>query len=422
MPHPPHTEEMKVETLLKVIDENREEQFQFLCDLISLKSITGNEGEAQDFVEGKMKDMGLAVESWDINFSELKKLNPSFSHIEEKKGRRNVVGTLEGTGGKTLILNGHIDVVEAGEGWRFEPWKGRMQEGKIYGRGACDMKGGLTSIIFAIDALRKTGIDLKGNVIAESVIGEEEGGTGTLAALQKYRGDAAIITEPTRLSITTAQEGALTFRLTIKGKAAHACVRKEGVSAIEKFLKVHKAIRLFESERNRKLNHPLYKTSLPFPILIGKVRAGNWDSTVPDSLIAEGRFGISPCEKTEKAKRQFEKMIGGTGEKDAWLKKNPVTLEWTGGQFEPAEISPRELIVKSLARSFSGAAKRKPVIEGMTYGADMRLFVQQGIPAVMFGAGDVRKAHFPDEFISCEELVMATKVLALTIMDFCKVL
>jgi len=411
-----------MEGVRRVIEENEEEQFQFLCDLISIKSVTGNEGEAQDFIAKRMREIGLTVETWEPDLLEMKNSYPAFSHLEEKKGRKNVTGILKGEGGgKTLILNGHMDVVEAGEGWNFHPWKGTMQEGRIYGRGACDMKGGLASILYAIDALKEANVRLNGDVIMESVIGEEEGGTGTLSAMQKYKGDAAIITEPTRLSIATAQEGALTFRLTVRGRAAHACVRKEGVSAIEKFEKIHRAIRVFEAERNGRLMHPAYKQTLPFPILIGKIRSGNWDSTVPDTLEADGRFGISPREDILKARRSFEKMIEKTCVKDTFLRRNPVTVEWRGGQFEPAEISPKEEVVQSVARSFSSITGKKPVMEGMTYGADMRLFIQHGIPCIMFGAGDVRKAHFPDEFMPCDELVMATKVLAGTIADFCGV-
>src|SRR6185503_10928012 len=162
---------------------------------------------------------------------------------------------------RSLIFNGHVDVVPAGDpaNWRYPPWQGAIVDDRVYGRGAVDMKGGLCCALFAARALRDAGVRLKGKLIIESVIGEEDGGVGTLAAvLRGYTADGAVIIEPTELCLAPAQAGALNFRVTIPGLAAHGCVREEGVSAIEMFIPIHAALMALERDRNAGAKDALY--------------------------------------------------------------------------------------------------------------------------------------------------------------------
>ena len=199
-----------------------------------------------------------------------------------------------------MILNGHVDVVPTGPEtlWNESPWSGSVRDNRIYGRGSCDMKAGLASGIFAIQVLQAIGFKPKGNVMVQSVVGEESGGCGTLTNIVKgYSGDAAVILEPTSLKVCPIQSGALTFRLKIPGQATHAAMRWDGISAIEKYNLIHQSIIKLEKERHQSFNVKYYKLSdRVAPINIGTIKGGEWHSTVPESVMVEGRFGVFPGE------------------------------------------------------------------------------------------------------------------------------
>ena len=176
-------------------------------------------------------------------------------------------------------------------------------------------EGRLVTHLVALDALSDLGLGLRGDVTVAATVGEENGGLGTSTVLRGYSADAAIITEPTRLALVPAQGGSLVFRLKIPGRSAHAAVRDEGVSALEKFVPIFENLRELEQERNGVLSHPLYEgVRNKVPINVGVVRAGNWASTVPESLIVEGR-GLIPGEEVDPFKDLFSERIarGRTG-------------------------------------------------------------------------------------------------------------
>jgi acetylornithine deacetylase len=285
------------------------------------------------------------------------------------------------------------------------------------------MKGRLVCAVYAVKAIRDSGINLKGKVIIQSVIGEEDGGIGTLACiLRGYTGDGAIIMEPTELKLAPAQAGALCFRITVNGLSAHACVREEGISALEKFILIHERLIELEKERNRRVNNPLYSAfELPIPLNMGKVETGNWPSTVPETLVVEGRYGIMIDEDVKSAKKEFTDALDSVVQSDPWLKKHPPKMEWWGGQFNPASIPVSDPIVETVASAYSDTTENSPVFEGVTYGSDMRHLVNVGdTPTILFGPGDVRDSHKPNEFVKIEDLETTVRTLALTILRFCR--
>ena len=261
-----------------------DEMIGYICELISIKSLTGEEKEAQENVAAKLESIGMKVDRWNLNLEELSK-HPDYSIEVDRKEGHGVVGITGNNEGKSLILNGHIDVVPPGDesNWDNPPWKGTVKDGKVMGRGSVDMKGGLACAIYAVKAIRDAGVILKGKVIIESVVGEEDGGVGALACvLRGYKADGAIIMEPTELKVAPAQAGALCFRITVQGLSAHACVREEGVSALEKFIPIHNALIELEKRRNKRVDDRLYANfKLPIPLNMGKVQTGNWPSSVP---------------------------------------------------------------------------------------------------------------------------------------------
>jgi acetylornithine deacetylase len=396
----------------------------YLCELIAVRSLDGEETAAQEHVAAQMRDCGLEVDVWELDFDSLRG-HPAFCWEVEREHGLGVVGVLgEDRGGRSLIFNGHVDVVPPGDeaNWRYPPWRGTIADERVYGRGALDMKGGLCCALFAAKALRDGGARLKGRLMVESVIGEEDGGVGTLAAvLRGYTADGAVVVEPTALCVAPAQAGAINFRLTVPGRSAHGAVREEGVSAIEKFIPIHAALMALERERNASAHDRLFaRYTLPYALCIGRVHAGTWASSVAESLTCEGRYGLAVGEDIAAARRMFEVTVAQAAQADPWLCDHPPIVEWWGGQFEPAGIAADHPIATTVAEAFGAATGAAAHLEGMTYGADMRLLVNVGhTPTVLFGPGDVRNAHRPDEYVPVADLVAATRTLALTAMRFC---
>ena len=400
-----------------------------LRDLVRIPSVTGQEAAAQSWLAQQMRRVGLEVDLWDIDVAELQK-HPQFPGMEVDRSTNKAMGlvaTWQGAvasaSGKRLVFNGHIDVVPEGghANWSHDPWGAEFVDGRIYGRGACDMKGGLMAALYAVKAIHDAGIPMNGSLMVQSVIGEEDGGIGTFASLLRgHRGDAAIVCEPTQLKLIPAQAGALTFRVRVPGKSAHACVRLEGVSAVEKYLDIHRTLIQLERERNSEVEHPLLgKLPLPYPLSIGRVQAGNWSSSVPEELIFEGRIGVAMGEASDAVRRQFEHSLANLAETDPWLRDHPMEIEWSGGQFESGEIPVNHPLVELCRQCMLDLTRHEPELEGAPYGSDLRLLVNVGaIPTVLFGPGDVRVAHMPDEYVNAHDVVAAARVYILAALRF----
>ncbi|MEA2528952.1 MAG: acetylornithine deacetylase [Thermomicrobiales bacterium] len=409
------------------VEGRRGELIELIQELVRIPSLTGDEGAVQVVVAERMRALGLETDVWEPDAAELAPYAEHVGEFESLEGRPNVVGALRGSGGgKSLILNAHIDTVETGEPgrWTHPPFAGEIVNGRLFGRGACDMKAGLATHLIALAALADAGLRPRGDVIVQSVISEEDGGAGTLATiLRGYRADGAIITEPTNLAVIPAQGGSLVFRLHVPGRSAHACVRDEGVSAIEKFAVLHRALIAFEAERNAAIDHPLYAhIANKIPINIGVVRAGAWPSSVPEWLIAEGRAGLVPGEDLDAFRREFVAVVDRAADADEWLRTERPRVEWFSGQFAPAEVPIDSPLVRAVAEAHREVTGDEAKLDAATYGADMRHFLLFGeTPCVMYGAGDVRLAHFTDESVPIEDVVTATKTIALTIATWCGV-
>ncbi|HTU01962.1 MAG TPA: M20/M25/M40 family metallo-hydrolase, partial [Candidatus Sulfotelmatobacter sp.] len=323
---------------------------QMVQRLVRVPSVTGQEDAAQEEMIRVLRDLGGTIDAWRPDVESLWG-RPGFPGARVSGSRLNVVATFPGAGpGPTLVLNGHIDTVTAGEEsrWTRPPFGGEIAGGTLYGRGACDMKAGLATIPAAVAAIRKAGLSLRGAVCVQSVIGEEDGGLGTFAALDRgHRGDAVVVCEPTALAVVPAHAGVTLFRITVTGRAAHGAVRQEGVSAFHEFLPVYEALLALEARRNRTLRHPLYEgIDLPWPLNIGIVKAGTWPAIVPETLVAEGRIGVALGEAVPEVRRQFEAVVGEAAARDPWLSAHPPAVEWTGGTWEPTLTPPDHPLVR----------------------------------------------------------------------------
>lgn len=416
----------KQEQLEAYIDHHANDAISFLQKMIQQPSVQGDEKGVQEIVIEKLKQLHLEVDVWDPKFEELEK-HPYF--IPSRKsyvGSPNVVGVLKGQGGgKSIILNGHIDVVPEGDvtKWKQPPFSGHIENNKMYGRGTTDMKGGNVSLLLALEAIINSGIKLKGDVIFESVIEEESGGMGTLATiLRGYKADAAIIPEPTNMKLFIKQQGSMWFRVTVEGLAAHGGTRYEGVSAIDKAWKVYDAILKLETKRNASINDPLYKhISIPLPINVGKIQGGSWPSSVPDLVTLEGRIGVGPHEEMSDVKNQLAACMKEVSEQDDWLRTHPVRLEFFGAQWVPNFVERDHPFVDVLVNNFETLYGKKITIEAAPWGTDGGLLGKVGgISTLIIGPGETKVAHYPNEFIDMDEMIKAAKLFAHTIFSWCE--
>ena len=393
--------------------------------MVRCPSLPGEEGQVQQLVAERLDGMGMETRIEPIQFERLRS-HPAFGDDGfSPDGRVNVVARWPGTGGgRSLILNGHVDVVSTGDPslWRDSPWSGTIRDGVLHGRGSCDMKSGLAAGIIAAQVLRDLDWQPAGDLTIESVVGEESGGCGTLMTIvDGITADAAVILEPTALALCPVQSGALTFRLTVRGRAAHGAMRQHGVSAIEKFLLIQHAINRLERERHLQFRSLLFDDpDFVAPISIGTIQGGEWHSTVAETVVAEGRFGVFPGEAVETARAALETLLMETAATDPWMVDHPPRVEWFEGQFEAGETSVNHPLVDCLAGSHRRTLGVDPPIRGVSYGSDLRLFTNHaGMPAVLYGPGDVAVAHAANESIPLKEVAAAVRVLAGFIAEWC---
>lgn len=415
------------EQLKQWLTDNQERGIKLLQQFVQAKSTQGNEKGVQQLVREELQRMGLEVDVWEPDGRRLAE-HPFFaSPRKEFSGSPNVVGVLKGTGGgRSIILNGHVDVVPEGDlqKWNYQPYSGKLVDGKIYGRGTTDMKGGNVSLLLAMQAIQALGIRLKGDVLFESVIEEESGGAGTLAAiLRGYRADAALIPEPTNLKIFPKQQGSMWFRIYVKGQSAHGGTRYEGVSAIEKSMSVMNHILQLEKIRNERVQDPLYnQIPIPFPINIGKISGGDWPSSVADFVQIEGRIGVSPEETMDEAKEEMAKWIERLKEIDTWFEEYPPQLEWFGARWLPGAIEQEHKLMNILVKKFQDVLDQEPVIEASPWGTDGGLLTAIGdTPTIVFGPGVTELAHHSDEYIEIEKIFIAAEIIALTLLEWCEI-
>jgi acetylornithine deacetylase len=346
-------------------------------------------------------------------------LDPDFPGIEVPRSELVVVaGSLHtGRPGPRRMLLGHVDVVPPGDpgSWTSPAFDPVVVDGRLHGRGACDMKGGVTSMIEAVRIALESGTELGGEIVVVSVPSEEDGGAGTLAALRAgLTADMAVIPEPTRLEVVVAHAGAITFTLRVPGKAAHASMRREGVSALDKLFVVAEALRQDEAARNAAETDPLMRAiGLPYPTIIGQIEGGSWPSTVMDIVEVDGRYGVRLDQDCDGAGEELRRVVTEVWMADDWLQRFPVDLETWGGRFDSASVPSNHPLPQGIADAHRMVTGRDASLVGVPYGADMRLLVNQGgIPTVMYGPGDVRVAHSADEHVSIDEVATCAEVLA----------
>lgn len=409
------------------VDRAFDAQVTFTQDLVRFPSVRGAEATAQDFMAQAYRARGLSVDRWTIDVDAIEGL-PGFSPVKVSYDNAiNVVGAYrpEKPGGRSLILNGHIDVVPTGaaERWTTGPFNPRLDGRWMYGRGAGDMKSGLAACLFAYDAVREAGFVLKGDVFFQSVVEEECTGNGALACLQRgYRADCAIVPEPFEPRLMRAQVGPIWFRITVEGDPQHASgFQTGGANAIEKAFEIWQHLKGLEKAWNaRKVEYPLFADMAhPIRFNLGKVSGGEWVSSVPSYCTIEARVGVYPGWELDDAKAEIEAWVREACHRDPYLSGNPPTLEYHGFMAEGYVLENADEPERILADShFSvfGETLTEHVTPAATDGRFFGLY--QDTPALVYGP-TCERAHGFDERVDLDTVRQVTKTIALFMAEWC---
>jgi acetylornithine deacetylase len=415
------------EKLLEKIDQSRDKAIAFLRDMVVIPSVTGDEAQIQTFLSKYMTKIGLNVDMWETDWEELKK-HPGYRPVDRGyEGRPNIVATWKGAGGgRSLLLNGHTDVIPVGggEGWSDNPWSATIKNGRMYGRGTADMKSGVASHIMAVECLMAAGLKPKGDLYINVVIDEEVSGHGTLdTVIRGYKADAGISGETSDLAVQPACIGRIWFEIEIHGKPAGIQKRYEGISGIELGNKIVKAVADLEAKRVATITHPLYPNALDtLPCIVGSFSAGNYPSAFPANCLLKGSIGTVPGEDHEGVKQSLVDQIARAAAEDPWMKVHPPKVRFVGYDAQASEIPRDHAIVETVCKNYKEITGRDPQISGRQGAADTRfLNLYANTPTVIFGPGSTAVMHANDEYVSIDDYMTSIKVMALSICDWCGV-
>lgn len=412
--------------LLSAVRARRDEIVAFAQRLVQIESVTGNEGPIQDFLAGELARMGLDVDRFEPDLAALEG-HPGYIPVEGLNfaGRPNVVGISRGTGGgRSLLFNGHVDTIplDPVEAWRHGPLSGVAEDGKVFGRGAADMKGGLAAMTMAVKILREVGIRPRGDLFLEYVVDEELTGYGTLACIQRgYRADAGISLETSDLCVQPACIGRLWFTVTLKGLTASISRHWEGVNAIDVGIRIVQAIHDLEQLRWSQLRHRLYPDHRSaLPCVVCMFQAGSFPSAVPDLGVLRGSLGLMPQEDVKQVEQQVLAQIRSVAQQDPWLRDHPPVVEFKEVGADGAEILADHPIVRTVGAAFQAVTGSPATISGRTGGADTRYLIKYGqTPTVIFGPGLTSEMHAMNESLSVQNLLVAVQTLALVCVEWC---
>jgi acetylornithine deacetylase len=397
----------------------------WLSELIAVPSVGGSQAEVdiQHLLANRLSELGLEVDLWPLDLVALG-ADPGFPGVEVPRAAAwGLVGRSQSTQRPALVLQGHVDVVPAGDpgSWPGDPFVPQARGQLVVGRGSCDMKAGLVAILAAVAAVQRAKVELPRGFAVHCVVGEEDGGLGAFGTLARgHLGDACIIPEPTSNRLVIANAGALTFKIEVPGLSTHGSTPYAGSSALDSYLPIHAALAALQARRNVDPEPLMQRYPVAYPLSVGRVRAGDWASSVPDLLTAEGRFGLRIEENPESARAEFEAAVADAARADAYLSDHPPAISWPGGQFRGGRL-PSGHGLSALVAAAHGDVVGSPLDPevGVPYGSDLRLYAAAGVPTLHYGPGDVRHAHGPRESVPIPELLVAIRVFALAILRSC---
>jgi acetylornithine deacetylase len=389
--------------------------------------------ELQGFVADRLGALGAEIDQFEPDAETLRD-HPMMPPWHHWKRRPITVATVGGAGGgRSLIINGHIDVVSPGDldRWTTPPFAADVRDGRVYGRGAVDMKGGIASAIFALEALSANGVKLSGDLIVEIVPDEETCAMGTVAAIERgYRADAGLVPEPTTLNFWIATRGLLHGSVVVPGRSAHAEMNQPawrqggGVNAIEKSVPVLRAFSELSSDWAMRASkkHPLLGRPGVQPTI---VHGGAFISNVPESCEIHLNATYLPADADADGygsvpREEILRAVGGATANDDWLTEHPPAWTWAT-DYPPSEIDPGEDII-AVTREAAALVGVEARCEGIDTTYDGALLTRlAGVPSPAFGPGDLGRAHAPDEWVGVDELIRGARVYARALCGWCGV-
>ena len=425
------------------LDDGRDDIIKLTQDLVAFKSINprfmdhpeiSEESDVQDFLEPLLSELGLEVTRW-----------------EQEAGRPNLVALRPGTGGgKSLAMNGHIDVVPIGSEslWNYDPWGSDIVDGKLFGRGTCDMKAGVVAFVAATQAIIEAGVELKGDLQLHIVVDEEAGGfAGTRDVIKKgYRADGVIVAEPTSGLIDAAEGGLSWVRVTIMGKTAHAGWRfaqiypqvdeavenSDGVNAIEKGVKFVQAVREFERDWALSRHHPLMPpgiTTINPGVFVGGVGLGedglpqitSNPAMIPDVCVIDFDFKYLPTETFEQVRQEFEAFVDAFAKTDRWLMNHPPKVQWHLSNIDfPPFSTPADHPLIEAVRSTHQSLNIETQLTGKRAVTDAAFYAGAGMTPIILGPSGAG-LHGEDEYVEVDSLIEMSKVFAGIILRWCEI-
>ena len=390
-----------------------------LTELVSAPTLLGHEAAGQEVMRRAYLALGLEPFDVPLDAAALERHPAGAPHSWSVDGKANVLADWTGSGdGRSLILNGHIDVVspEPAALWTGDPFTARVDGDWMYGRGAGDMKSGLAAMVGAVRGLQRLGLAPRGRVQLQSVVEEECTGNGALACvLAGHTADAAILTEPTQGAIWNAQVGVLWFQVRAIGAPAHAGEAGEGANAIEASYRVIEALRALEAELNA-AKPPLFE-AYPHPINlnVGMIRGGDWPSTVAGECVVHCRLALYPGEPVDGLKARVEEAVASVAADSRF----DFEVVYDGFQCEGYELAADAPLVRGLAGAAARVTGRRPPLFASTATTDARTFHLYGdTPAVSFGPLAERE-HGVDERVLIPSITRTAQAIALFVADWC---
>jgi len=427
------------EELCEHVEHNQERLLAFLSELVAARSLPGEEQPAQAVMKEKFRDLGLDLDVWEPDAEALRD-HPGFfetTPFQEYgyEGRENVAATDAGSGdGRSLVMSGHVDVVNPDpvDDWERDPWDTTVEDGRMYGRGTMDMKGGIAAFVHAYECLQELGVDLAGDLTLQTTIEEEAGGVGgVLSSLERgYQPDAAIIPEPSGVpKIGVASAGVLYFRVTVPGEAAHTAYKFLGTDAVGKAFKIYEALENFHDDLNARIedygpavNQYAESAGSTANLSLTDIEVpGSWTSTVPGEAVMEFRVGWPPNAGMDRHEMtaEIEDVIAEVAAADDFLAEHPPEVEWFGWSTDPHEIDFDSEFYELVCDQTVDVTGQDIERRGGLGGNDERFYNRYyDIPTPSVGP-EGHNGHAADENVEIGSLVETAQIHALTMVEWC---
>jgi len=375
------------------VNKNKDEIIRLTQELVRVPSFSGdaqNLSRIAEIISGEMSRDGFTIQL-----------------LEAEEGLTNVVGTFQGSDTAPWILfNGHTDVVPVASDkeWIVEPFSAEIRDERIYGRGACDMKGGLAAMLAAPKIVFNLFPEYKGNIILTATVDEEIGSDKGMKYVveQGIKADMGIVCEPTELKIVNVSKGLLWLKLMTKGKSAHGAMPEQGVNAIFKMSKILKRLEGYDFKQGR------HKVLGKPTVNVGRISGGERPNVVPDSCEAEIDIRYLPNQSHSKVINDLKKLIENLKKKDHQIDAEIDIIRYRS----PVEISKEEAVIKTIMKGAKRILGKYPKFQGMLSPGDSAHLVNAGIPSVMFGPGQEQLAHSTNEWIAIDDILTAVKIYA----------